>query len=414
MTSIPAAPSSVSPAGAVRIPRWPTEIPLRIVIMLVSLAIWALLALSIVGLIYALMIGLFLFFAHVAFIAHVRGSGVRIGPEQFPELWERVVALSRLAGMPEPPAAYIMQAGGELNAFATKFLGGRVMVLYSELLEACGEDEAARDMVIGHELGHLAMRHLDWFLLTTPGRFVPFLGSAYSRACEYSCDRYGAHLCGDADGALRGLAILAAGPRHARRVNLQAFVAQRRDLDTGWMTLGSWLSGYPPLSARIEQLQPALGRSVPYSTRGPTRATFLLAGLVVGPTVLMIGAMALWAAFMASQLGDLSALDTDASYDTSAYESETFDPEADAAMQAQVATDLQRIADIIRAHHASTGEVVGDMATLQPLWEAAHPDTALPVDPYDDQPYGISAEDGVVELFSAGGAIVDVFGNVES
>lgn len=405
--------TAAMPGAPTRIPRWPTEIPLRVVIMLVSIAIWLLLALTIIGLIYALMIGLFLFFAHVAFIAHVRGSGVRIGPEQFPELWDRIVTLSSAAGMAEPPAAYIMQAGGELNAFATKFLGGKVMVLYSELLEACGDDEPARDMVIGHELGHLAMRHLDWFLLTTPGRFIPFLGSAYSRACEFSCDRYGAHLCGDPEGAMRGLAILAAGPRHARRVNLQAFVAQRRDLDTGWMTLGSWLSGYPPLSARIEQLQPALGRSVPYSNRGSTRASFLLASLIVGPSVLMIGFMAIWAALMASQMGNLSALDP-AAATSSAYDVPAYDAEADAAMQAQVDDDLQKMGDVIRAHHASTGEVVGDMDTLQPLWDAAHPGTDVPIDPYDGEPYGISAEDGVVELFSAGGAIVDVFGNVES
>lgn len=408
-----ASTATLAAPAAVRIERWPSEIPLRVIIILISLGVWAMLALSIIGFIYALMIGLFLFFAHVAFIAHVRGSGVRVGPEQFPEIWDRIVTLSRAAGMREPPEAYIMQAGGELNAFATKFLGGRLMVLYSELLEACGDDEPARDMVIGHELGHLAMRHLDWFLLTAPGRFIPFLGSAYSRACEYSCDRYGAHLCGDPEGATRGLAILAAGPKLAKRVNLQAFVAQRRDMDTGWMTIGGWLSGYPPLSARIEVLKPALGRSVPYSTRGQTRAAFLLAAIIVGPTVLMLMAGAMWAAFMATQLGNTSAFDPAAFDTTSDYAASPYDAEAEATMQAQVETDFQALGDLIRSHRAETGDIVSDMETLETLWTAKHADTVFPLDPYDGEQYGYVVEDDYAELFSAGGDTVEVFATVE-
>lgn len=407
-----ASTATLAAPAAVRLERWPSEIPLRVIIILVSLGIWAMLALTIIGFVYALMIGLFLFFAHVAFIAHVRGSGVRIGPEQFPELWDRIVLLSRNAGLREPPAAYIMQSGGELNAFATKFFGGRVMVLYSELLEACGDDEPARDMVIGHELGHLAMGHLDWFLLTAPGRLIPFLGSAYSRACEYSCDRYGAHLCGDPDGATRGLTILAAGPKLARGVNLQAYVAQRRDMDTGWMTIGGWLSGYPPLSSRIEVLKPALGRSVAYSTRGQTRAAFLLAGIIVGPTVLMLAAGAMWAAFMATQMGG-AAFDPASLGTTSDYATPAFDAEADATMQAQVTSDFQMLGDLIRSHRSESGVIVPDMETLEPLWTAKHPGTPFPIDPYDGEQYGYVVEDDYAELFSAGGETVEVFANVE-
>lgn len=404
--------ATTAPA-AVRVERWPSEVALRIAIILISLGLWAMLALTIIGLVYALMIGLFLFFAHVAFIAHVRGSGVRVGPGQFPEIWDRIVALSHAAGMRQPPEAYIMQAGGELNAFATKFLGGRMMVLYSELLEACADDAPARDMVIGHELGHLALRHLDWFLLTAPGRLIPFLGSAYSRACEYSCDRYGAHLCGDPDGATRGLAILAAGPRLARRVNLQAFVAQRRDMDTGWMTIGSWLSGYPPLSARIEALEPALGRGVPYSTRGSTRAVFLLVGIVVGPTMLILAAGAMWAAFMATQFGNTSAFEA-AAFDMAADAAEpAYDADTEATMRSRVEQDFRALGDLVRAHRFEHGEIVADMDTLQALWIGRHPDTAFPLDPYDGEPYGYVVADGQAELFSAGGASVDVFATVE-
>src|SRR5687767_13792824 len=118
MSAIPAdfQPAFASP----RVERWPTEIPLFVLVVLASIAIWGLLVISIIGVVYALMIAVFLFFSHVVFITHVRGSAVRLGPEQFPELWNRVVELSRRAGLAAPPEAYLMEAGGSLNAFATK------------------------------------------------------------------------------------------------------------------------------------------------------------------------------------------------------------------------------------------------------------------------------------------------------
>ena len=108
----------------------------------------------------------------------------------------------------------MLQTGGALNALATKLFGSNLIVLYSDLVEACDENEAALDMIVAHELGHIKAGHLRfmWFLL--PGMMVPFLGTAYSRAREFTCDRYGFSGAGGGDGALRGLAILSAGAKH--------------------------------------------------------------------------------------------------------------------------------------------------------------------------------------------------------
>src|SRR5262249_26270104 len=157
------------------------------VVILLAIAIWVLLAVSIIGIIYAIPIGIFLFTAHLALIAHIRGSAVRLRPEQFPELHRRVQEIATRAGVPRLAGAYIMQAGGALNAFATKFLGAHLLVLFSDLLEACEGDDAARDMVIAHEIGHVRCGHLRWRWFLFPGLLVPFVGSAYSRACEYTC-----------------------------------------------------------------------------------------------------------------------------------------------------------------------------------------------------------------------------------
>src|SRR6185369_3347343 len=145
--------------GPVVVQRWPTEVPLLVLVVLAAIVIWILLALSLVGMGYAVLIGAFLFLGHVTFVAHLRGSAVRLGPDQFPDLHRRVEELSGRAGLARAPDAYLLQAGGALNALATKFLRSRFIVLYSDLLEACGENASARDMIIGHELGHIRAGH---------------------------------------------------------------------------------------------------------------------------------------------------------------------------------------------------------------------------------------------------------------
>src|SRR5690606_13661244 len=184
-TSFAAVPSRVT------IERWPSERPLFIVSLLAATLIWALLVASVIGAVYAVAFLAFFFIGHVAFMARLRGSAVRVGPAQLPELHEAVTRLAGRIGLDPVPAVYLMQADGALNALATRFLGSHVVVLFADLLDACGTDEAARDMIIAHELGHVHAGHLRWMWYLAPSHFIPFLGSALSRAREFTCDRYG-------------------------------------------------------------------------------------------------------------------------------------------------------------------------------------------------------------------------------
>jgi Zn-dependent protease with chaperone function len=392
----------------IHVDRWPTELPLLILVALASAAIWLLLLVSIFGIIYAVLIGVFFFFAHLAFITHIRGSAVKLGPRQFPELHARVVELSRRAGLATIPDAYVMQAGGSLNALATKLFRGRMIVLFSDLLDACGDDHAARDMVIGHEIGHLRSGHLDWFTVLAPGRFTPFLGAAYSRACEYTCDRWGAALCGDRAGAARGLAILAAGGRHGPRVNLEAFVEQRRELDSGWLTIGRWMSGYPPLASRIAAVEPSTS-PVPYTwRRGPMRAAGILAAIVMIPTIIMIGLTTVWLTqFKPFFDTAIAGANPPGAGDDSAFEERAEVsplPEAEvAAARLQVEADFATIEAVLREHHGATGEVIPDGERLGEVWSERRPGVDLPPDPFDGYMYLVTPlEDGTLELMSSG------------
>ncbi|WP_185983565.1 M48 family metallopeptidase [Aureimonas mangrovi] len=286
-------------AQSVHVERWPSEMPLFVTIFIVSVLLWIAVIVGTlgIGLIYVVIIGFFLFLAQAWFIAHVRGNAVRLGPDQFPELYSRVVEFASRAGLKRTPDAYLMQADGALNAFATKFFRRQMVVLYADLIDACGEDTKARDMIIGHEIGHLRSNHLEWNLVTAPGRFIPFLGSAYSRACEYTCDRWGTALCGDRQSAQRGLIALASGGSHRAKVNVEAFVRQQQDLDTGWMTLARWLGTYPPLAARVDAISDA-DSTIYRARKGPLRAWGIMLAFVLVPIAIVALIATIFATFV--------------------------------------------------------------------------------------------------------------------
>jgi Zn-dependent protease with chaperone function len=207
---------------------------------------------------------------------------ITLGPRQMPELYQRVVEISQRIGREKVPDVYLLQSGGILNAFATKFGSKRFVVLYSDLVTACGDNVDALDFIIAHELGHLHRGHVNKRWLLAPAMFIPFLGSAYSRACEYTCDRFGFQAPADPNRSLDGLCILAAGPQFVPMVDRQQFAAQDQDLNTSFMKLGGWFATHPPLARRIAALEPSLAPKV------PTRPTAMLGALFAAFVIIAI------------------------------------------------------------------------------------------------------------------------------
>jgi Zn-dependent protease with chaperone function len=381
--------------GPIRIDRWPSESPLFAVAVTVSILIWIGLIVSIIGLIYAAMLALAFFVLQLGFIAHVRGNGVRLGPDQFPELHARVNEIASRMGMKTVPAAYIMQAGGALNAFATRFLRSHFIVLFSDLLEACGDNQAARDMIVGHELGHIQAGHLRHRWLIMPSSLVPFLGSALSRAREFTCDRYGLASAGERDGALIGLAILAAGGKHGPRVNLEALVRQRQDLNTGFMTLGTWFSTHPPLAKRILALEPSLGAGRTVSNAGVVRALGILT-LIFLP-VLVGGALTfsvLANRFMTAVRNAQAEMGLDSE--------PTYTPPPAAVANAQLQTAVNLVSAFLAAELADGRALPADVDELATRWREARPGIDLPRDPYDGDMLGYTRRANGYLLWSSG------------
>jgi Zn-dependent protease with chaperone function len=200
--------------------------------------------------VYILMFISFVFFRSGIFIGYLKGNAVKVTPSQFPEINSIVQKQSDLLGLSTVPDVYILQSGGLLNAFATRFFGSNYIVLYSEIVDAALEkDKNLLEFIIGHELGHIKRKHLIKKLILFPSFIVPFLGPAYSRACEYTCDNIGYAL--SPLGARNGLLLLASGKNLFSKVNTTEYIKQGYSEDGFWKWFAEKVSSHPNTTKRI-------------------------------------------------------------------------------------------------------------------------------------------------------------------
>ncbi|MFA6955917.1 MAG: M48 family metalloprotease [Thermoanaerobaculia bacterium] len=380
----------------VRVARWDSEIPLLVIVALSSLLLWVMLVVSIIGIAYAVFLGIFFFLAHIGFIAYLRGSAVRLSPEQLPELHARVVAISERLDLKVAPEAYLMQAGGSLNALATKLFSKNFIVLFSDLLEACGEDTEAADFIIAHEIGHLKAGHLRFRSFLILGRLVPFIGSAWSRACEYTADRYGFAAVSNGGSAIHGLAVLAAGGRYSKSVNLDAFVAQRGAMDTVMMTIGNWMASHPPLAFRIAELDQAR-----FPKRTPAAApVFGAIGLIVFAMLVPLAA----SVFFMQKI--MKAAKAAAALPQATQHARQTEPEfvvADVAVaRATARADIQKLAAAAEDYRTRTGQFPKDEGGLYAAYQLVNPGATAPLDPFDGERYGYAEYGDSFSLWSSG------------
>ena len=203
--------------------------------------------------IIVLYIVLIVLFMQGLMIAHIQQNGVRITESQFPEIYEKVSNMAFKMAIPRTPAVYLMESGGCLNAFATRFACKNFVVLYSDILElAYEEGENAVDFIIAHELAHIKRNHMGKRVWTFWGELFPFLGTAYSRACETTCDNIATCMVnGDIS---EGLLLLLAGKKLYKKINIKNLLDSANN-DYGVFAWFSEInSTHPHLSARVDNI----------------------------------------------------------------------------------------------------------------------------------------------------------------
>ena len=163
---------------------YPREKSLGLITLVLGLVAWLVIILATLGtaLIYLLFGFIFYLFAQSGLIAWLRGTGVRLSDEQFPDLYLQYLQCCKKLGMVEPPEVYILQGDGIMNAFATRFLGRNFVIVLTDTLDAMREQPDGINFYFGHELGHIKQGHLTGHFWRMPVLWLPLIGAAYSRA----------------------------------------------------------------------------------------------------------------------------------------------------------------------------------------------------------------------------------------
>ncbi|WP_346429167.1 M48 family metallopeptidase [Planococcus halocryophilus] len=223
--------------------------------LLFSVFIYAAIIVSVIGIAIALTVFAVMLFANVMMLGSIRGNGIRIHERQFPDVYERVQILAKQMELKKVPDVFVVQSEGALNAFATRFFGRDMVVLYSEVFELAREQgQEELDFIIAHELAHVKRRHIWKNLLILPAGFIPFLSEAYSRSCEYTCDRHAAFAIQNAPAAKRALTLLGIGKKTYLEVNEDAYREQIATESNAVVWLSEVLSTHPRLPKRIQSI----------------------------------------------------------------------------------------------------------------------------------------------------------------
>jgi Zn-dependent protease with chaperone function len=223
--------------------------------VLFSIFMYLALFFSVIGIIILIVFLALSIIMHALMIGYIRGNAVKLSEEQFPNVYARAKELSEKMGLEKVPDIFVLESSGILNAFATRFFGRNMVVIFSDIFDLAvekGEDELA--FIIAHELAHIKRRHVLLQILLLPSKWIPFLGEAYLRACEYTCDRYAAYYVNNFEAAKNALTILAIGKRLYKGVNHWAYLKQIEDEKSFFVWLSEKLSTHPRLPKRIQEV----------------------------------------------------------------------------------------------------------------------------------------------------------------
>jgi len=238
---------------------YPHERTLSVITLVLGLLAWVGLIVGTFGAaLLILAVGFIAYlFAQSALIARIKGDGIELSEAQFPDLQAQFSACCDRLQIQPRPRAYILNGNGSLNAFATRFLGRQYVVLNSDVVDAMNRQPDGISFYMGHELGHLRMKHLTGRFLRWPVLWLPLLGAAYSRAKESTCDRHGLACVKSPEVAARALAALSAGAMRWENLGINSYMEQARRLPGFWMSFHELVSGYPWLAKRFSRVMDA-------------------------------------------------------------------------------------------------------------------------------------------------------------
>lgn len=193
--------------------------------------------------------------------AHIKTNGVRVSATQYPDLHAASANFSQRMNL-DPPELYVMQ-DCMWNAFAARFAGRGVVVLLSGAVDSILLGGRREDLgfLVGHELAHHALDHLDWKhrLLVLFGQWLsPWVAFWHRRHQELSCDRLALACTGDLQLCTRAVANMTVGARLAAETNVDEAIEQwERHKGEAFVLVRTIYSPYPHHLWRLANLRTA-------------------------------------------------------------------------------------------------------------------------------------------------------------
>lgn len=158
--------------------------------------------------------------------AQLKGAAVRVGAEQFPEIYQVAQTMAKRLNLKECPEIYIVEDNTQ-NASAVKHGSKQSILLIDDIVfgALATGNVGVLHFIIGHELAHHALGHTNYLR-----RLISTKNLALSRLDEYSCDAIGHALVGDSSSARDAMALLLIGPQLFNQVNRQALDQQAQEV----------------------------------------------------------------------------------------------------------------------------------------------------------------------------------------
>lgn len=267
-------------------------------VLLFGILTYIFFAFSIIGIFIIGALILVSFFLHGLMMAGIRRNGVKLSERQFPVLYDKAAKVSKDMGLTTVPDIYVVESEGILNAFATRFFRKNMVVLYSEIFELVEKDAEKEVLfVLAHEFAHLKRKHVVISFLLLPAMWVPFIGNAYLRACEYTCDRYAAYYVQSLEASKNALTILAIGKDMYHKVNHEVYMEQIESEFGFFAWLNEKLSTHPHLPKRLYSLSQFFTEETTPKLKEPIRKIF--AGLTIVFMLSVLLAVGGWFGFKA-------------------------------------------------------------------------------------------------------------------
>ncbi|MGE3512162.1 MAG: TIR domain-containing protein [Vicinamibacterales bacterium] len=191
--------------------------------------------------------------------AYIDGHGIRVGPQQYPQIYEVVRDAAASLKVPVPTIVVLAGAGLVEILVAKWFTRRGLIIVTSDLMDALIESGTSRElmMLVGRQLGHIKAGHFrHWVFKDVIGACTFLIHKAYWRRCHLTADRVGMMVAGDYYAAEQGLLVITVGPKLAAHTNIDEVEVQAEHLrDQFWARVQRWISDYPYMVDRLVHLR---------------------------------------------------------------------------------------------------------------------------------------------------------------